>query len=73
MDNRDCVIGIFLDFSKAFDTVDHNIILQKIRLYGIEGITLQWFQDYLYKRTQYVTYNTIKSCHKNVKCGVPQG
>ena len=73
LENGDCVIGIFLDFSKAFDTVDHSILLQKLSFYGIEGVTLSWFENYLSNRKQYVTYNGIKSKTEKVNCGVPQG
>ena len=63
----------FLDFSKAFDTVDHNILLQKLSLYGIRGTALDWFQSYFTNRYQFVTYNGESSERKKVKCGVPQG
>ena len=63
----------FLDFSKAFDTVDHGILLQKLELYGLQDITLKWCKDYLSNRIQYVTYNGIKSMTDIIKCGVPQG
>ena len=72
LENGDCVIGIFLDFSKAFDTVDH-IILQKLYFYGIQDITLSWFENYLSNRKQYVTYNCNKSKTEKINCGVPQG
>ena len=73
LDNGEYVIGIFLDFSKAFDTVDHIILLQKLSLYGIRGTALNWFQSYLTNRYQFVTYNGESSERKKVKCGVPQG
>ena len=73
LDNGEYVIGIFLEFSKAFDTVDHNILLQKLSLYGIRGTALDWFQSYLTNRYQFVTYNGELSERKKVKCGVPQG
>ena len=57
LDNGEYVIGIFLDFSKAFDTVDYNFLLQKLSLYGIRGTALDWFQSYLTNRYQFVTYN----------------
>ena len=47
--------GVFLDFSKAFDTVDHNIILQKLHKYGIRGVELLWFEEYVSNRMQYAT------------------
>ena len=71
LDRGDCVIGVFLDFSKAFDTVDHKILLQKLEIYGIKNISLKWFESYLTERTQYVTYNSIKSSRERVNCGVP--
>ena len=73
LENGDCVIGIFLDFSKAFDTIDHSILLQKLSFYGIQGVILSWFENYLSNRKQYVTYNGIKSKTEKVNCGVPQG
>ena len=73
LDQGELVIGIFLDFSKAFGTVDHDILLQKLELYGVENIALKWFDSYLSNRLLYVTYNNVKSDKENVKCGVPQG
>ena len=73
LDKGECIIGVFLDFSKAFDTVDHDILLQKLTLYGIQDIMLKWFKDYLSNRVQYVTYNGMKSMREKIKCGVPQG
>ena len=63
---------MFLDFSKAFDTVDHDILLRKLEKYGIRGTALDWFTDYLSNRLQYVTYNGAKSIREIIKCGVPQ-
>ena len=73
MDNGDHVIGVFLDFSKAFDTVDHLILLNKLHHYGIRGSALDWFRSYLSNHQQFVTYNYVSSDTKTIKCGVPQG
>ena len=55
MDNRKYYIGIFSDLSKAFDTVDHNILLNKLEVYGIRGTALKWFSSYLSCRTLFVS------------------
>ena len=60
LDQGESVVGVFLDFSKTFDTVDHDILLQKKDLYGICDVELQWFKEYLSNRMQYVTYNNYK-------------
>ena len=73
IDDREFSIGIFVDLSKAFDTINHDILLQKLEYYGIRGLALQWFKDYLTNRKQYVCYNNVSSSLMNVTCGVPQG
>ena len=73
LDEGDKVIGIFLDFSKAFDTVDHSILLSKLEFYGIRGISLSWFESYLSGREQFVTYSEVSSKKAKITCGVPQG
>ena len=62
-----------LDFSKAFDTVDHKILLQKLEIYGVSHASIKCFESYHSERTQYVTYNSVKSASGRVNCGVPQG
>jgi hypothetical protein len=66
-------IGAFLDLSKAFDTVNHDILLKKLEHYGIRGNCLKWFTDYLSNRKQCVSCNGHSSHFLNIKCGVPQG
>ena len=64
-------VGIFLDLSKAFDTVNHKILIRKLEHYGIRGVTKTWFENYLYNRKQFVKYNGILSEERSITC--PQG
>ena len=73
LDNGNCAVGIFLDFQKAFDTVDHNILLDKLHWYGIRGTAHEWFCSYLHNRKQSAIFNGYESEYKLLKCGVPQG
>jgi hypothetical protein len=73
MDRRKTTIGVFIDLAKAFDTVDHQILLQKLEFYGVRGIALDWFKNYLSHRKQYVVVNKMSSSTSCVRCGVPQG
>ena len=73
VDEGNNVLGVFLDFTKAFDTVDHQILLNKLELYGVRGVAHKWITNYLKDRKQYVCLNEIKSNLCAVTCGVPQG
>ena len=73
MDNGKCAVGIFLDIQKAFDTVDHCILLSKLYFYDIRGLALDWFSSYLHDCQQLVNYCGCQSDLKRIKCGVPQG
>ena len=73
LDKGHIAITILLDLKKAFDTVDHRILLRKFYAYGIRGALLKWFESYLTGRTQYVAFNGTNSDIHYVKCGVPQG
>ena len=64
---------VFLDLKKAFDTVDHKILLSKLKNYGISGNAYQWFESYLENRTQKCSTNGSLSSKRVLRCGVPQG
>ena len=72
IDNSSHLIGIFLDFSKAFDTINHTILLHKLSHYGIRGKALEWFRNYLNNRKQYVFLNDHNTTLNEFSCGVPQ-
>ena len=67
-------LGVFIDLSEAFDTVDHSLLLKKLKLYGITDKNLTWFESYLSNRKQYIEIGeNSKTYLKYVTCGVPQG
>lgn len=73
IDNKLCTVGIFLDLSKAFDTLDHSILLQKLNHCGIRGTSNLWIENYLSDRQQFVVFNGKNSPTNTIRCGVPQG
>ena len=73
LEEGDFVLGLFLDFSKAFDTVNHDILFKKLEFYGIQGTALELCKSYLSNRYQYVEYNDAVSRKERIVCGVPQG
>ena len=73
LDKHEKVIALYLDLQKAFDTVDHDILLYKMYNYGICGELLKWFRSYLSDRRQYVCVGNACSDFRPIKCGVPQG
>ena len=72
-ENKKFACCVFLDFAKAFDTVNHKILLKKLEYYGVRGIVLKWFDSYLCNRPQCVNINGTFSDFLNILCGVPQG
>ena len=74
-ENRDCKmhVGIFLDLRKAFDTVNHNILLRKLKFYGFDEAAVSWVRHYLTGRKQAVDLNGTVSNFLEMTCGVPQG
>ena len=74
MDNQEVVLLVLLDLSAAFDTIDHDILIRRLRdQYGVTGTALQWFQSYLSDRTQTVVVEGQKSSTRPLAFGVPQG
>ena len=73
IEDHDYPCGIFLDFSKAFDTVNHNILLSKLEFYGIRGVVKDWFSSCLRNRTQTVSIDSVNSDIQTVFCEVLQG
>ena len=73
LDRKELAIGVCLDLSKAFDTVNHEILFDKLYHYVIRGIALDWVKSYFTNRKQFVQFNESYSSHLNITCGVPQG
>ena len=66
-------LAIVCDLSKAFDVIDHRILLHKLSTYGIRGNVYTWFENYYSDRTQFVEMDGKISSNQNIYCGVPQG
>ena len=72
-DNSQYACGIYVDFKNAFDTVNHNVLLDKLAHYGVRGIENNWFKTYLTNRKQHVTVSGQISDNALIEFGVPQG
>ena len=68
LDRGNCTVGTFLGFQKAFDTVNHKILLGKLNCYGMRGIVLDWYSSYLTNRSQTVIYNDQESEMNETLC-----
>mgnify|MGYP000297251403 CR=1 FL=1 len=73
MDKGDVPLSIFMDLSKAFDTLNHKILIHKLSYYGVTGMALNLLNNYLTNRKQYVEFEEFKSTLANIQTGVPQG
>ena len=73
IDNHQYAIGIFIDLRKAFDTINHNILINKLEKIGIRGMAIDWIKSYLDRRKQFVKLGNHSSNCFDIACGVPQG
>ena len=73
LDDGNIGCGVFVDFQKAFDTVDHQILSAKLNHYGIHGVSNDWFKFYLSNHNQYVSINGFDSGLTSINFGIPQG
>ena len=71
LDNREKTIGVYLDLQKAFGSVNHDILIHKLSIYGIRGTVLSWFKNYLTNRKQFIVLADAKSDILDITCGVP--
>ena len=73
MDKKEIGCGVFIDLEKAFDTVNHQILIRKLKHYGVRGKACYWITDYLTNRKQRVKISDLYSGTESINCGVPQG
>ena len=73
INRNESTLGIFLDLSRAFDTINHKILCHKLQHYGIRDTALSWIKSYVENRTQFVQFGSHQSHYRKILCGVPQG
>ena len=73
LDKENFACGVFIDLQKAFDTINHGILLSRLNHYDIRGVAFDWFKSYLSDRIQYTTINNGRSEIQSITYGVPQG
>ena len=66
------MLGVFIDLSKVFDSANHNVLLKKIKIYGIENSNLEWFTSYHSWRKQYLEHKYTKTSHLDIAYRIPQ-
>ena len=72
-EQKESLLGVFVDLKKAFDSIDHKILFSKSYFYGIRGTPLKLIKSYLQNRQQFTSYNSYTSQRQKITCGVPQG
>ena len=73
IDSKHHCAGVFIDLKKAFDTVNHKLLVERLSFYGVRGIANTWLENYLMNIKQYVVVDNQASRMQFIKCGVPQG
>ena len=73
VERNEPTLGIFLDLSKAFDTINHNVLLYKLEYYSFRGVAPEWFKNFVSNRKQFVRYRMHDSDHEIINQGDPQG
>ena len=72
-ESKQYTLGVFVDLSKSFDTVNHKNVISKLENYGIRGDNLLWFVSYLTNQIQFIKYNNLNTSFQKIACGIPQG